>query len=235
MNAYSVKSVKTFRGMEGEGYNATLCRNGVPVALVIDDATGGEIRFEWNDWKAARVDVTVRHYQTGASVVHKGTPEEALFAEYVMSLPMYEFYGKKSYHNFDTAIGEIMNAVLVEKQYTRWCKTKTCFRLKGDKEGAYRTIAALYTAKIKAELEARHGNKLEVILNEKYGAMVGTDDAENARIRKLCKKGIVLRLIGKPAGTYTVIRLPYNPVNVARVKSIYGAQIEAILNERVAA
>jgi hypothetical protein len=44
---YSVRNVKTFTGMEGPGFNATLCRDGKPVAMVIDDASGGCFDFQW--------------------------------------------------------------------------------------------------------------------------------------------------------------------------------------------
>lgn len=47
--AYAVKGVKTFVGMEGHGYNATLYRDGRQVAFVIDDASGGPLQVEWKD------------------------------------------------------------------------------------------------------------------------------------------------------------------------------------------
>lgn len=47
--AYTVKGIKTFVGMEGHGYNATLYRDGKKVAFVIDDASGGPLQVEWTD------------------------------------------------------------------------------------------------------------------------------------------------------------------------------------------
>ena len=41
-----LKSVKTFRGNEGYGLNATLYVDGVKTAFVIDDANGGDIDYE---------------------------------------------------------------------------------------------------------------------------------------------------------------------------------------------
>jgi len=51
---FSLKGFKTFRGMEGQGFNATLMLNKKEVAFVADDATGGEPRIEWKEghWKA---------------------------------------------------------------------------------------------------------------------------------------------------------------------------------------
>ena len=44
---YELKAVKTFRGMEGQGFNANLYRDGKKVALVMDSAHGGCYDYEW--------------------------------------------------------------------------------------------------------------------------------------------------------------------------------------------
>jgi hypothetical protein len=41
-----LKNVKTFRGMEGYGLNATLYVDGIKTAFVIDDANGGPVDYE---------------------------------------------------------------------------------------------------------------------------------------------------------------------------------------------
>lgn len=46
---YSVKNVKTFMGNKGYGFNASLYEDGKRVALVIDDAWGGCLQFQWSD------------------------------------------------------------------------------------------------------------------------------------------------------------------------------------------
>ena len=231
---YQIKAFKSFRGMEGKGYNATLCRDGKPVAFVIDEGNGGEVNFHWEDFKAPRVDVIVRHYQTHAPTQYLGTPEEALFAAYVMALPQYEFYGK-SYHNFDTAMGELVQKVETEKQYIRWCKTSTVFHVKGDKEGEFRTMKMVYSPKAKAVIIAKYGNQIDEILNEKYGVTMDDTAAEELRLRKLCAKGIVVHLKGKPVGSCSLFKLPYNAANKARVMLKFGAEIDEIINERFAA
>jgi hypothetical protein len=50
---FGIKGYKTFRGMEGTGFNATLTLRGEPIALAMDDAHGGELRIEWKEghWK----------------------------------------------------------------------------------------------------------------------------------------------------------------------------------------
>ena len=45
--SYTIKGVKTFRGMEGQGFNATLCRDGKPVAHVDDEGCGGCYNWRW--------------------------------------------------------------------------------------------------------------------------------------------------------------------------------------------
>lgn len=44
--ALQLKAVKTFRGMEGEGFNATLYIDGIKTAFVIDSAQGGCYDYE---------------------------------------------------------------------------------------------------------------------------------------------------------------------------------------------
>ena len=46
-NLYTVKAIKTFVGMEGHGFNADLYLNNNKIAFVYDDASGGEIHFEF--------------------------------------------------------------------------------------------------------------------------------------------------------------------------------------------
>lgn len=48
-HGYAVKGVKTFRGNEGYGFNATLYKDGKAIAFVIDDANGGCYSYEWKD------------------------------------------------------------------------------------------------------------------------------------------------------------------------------------------
>lgn len=51
---FGLRDFKTFRGMEGYGFNATLTLKNKPVAFLIDEGNGGELRIDWNEghWKA---------------------------------------------------------------------------------------------------------------------------------------------------------------------------------------
>lgn len=51
-HGYTVKGVKSFRGNEGYGFNATLYKDGKAIAFVYDDANGGCYSYEWKDESA---------------------------------------------------------------------------------------------------------------------------------------------------------------------------------------
>jgi hypothetical protein len=74
---YSVKSVRTFTGHEGQGFSAVLYRGDVPVADLIDDANGGELSINWRDYAAARVPGTYRTYMN-MELTRMMTSEEAI-------------------------------------------------------------------------------------------------------------------------------------------------------------
>lgn len=72
---YTLIGIKTFIGMEGQGLNAVLCRDGEEVAFVLDEAQGGEMCFDFTNPR-----------QNGKSYEkHKGSAakEEQLFSAFV--------------------------------------------------------------------------------------------------------------------------------------------------------
>lgn len=83
---YTVKGIKTFVGMEGHGYNASLYRDGKLVAFVIDDASGGALQIEWKDVSNVLVEVETKDYKGNPWVV-KMTNEEKALHEHATSLP----------------------------------------------------------------------------------------------------------------------------------------------------
>ena len=137
---YSIKGLKTFQGMEGGGFNVTLCKDGKPIAFVINEGCGGCCLWRWLDRAA-----------------------EAPFKAYVKKeLPGEDFEVEDLY------ISRLIDAVEGEKQIRRWCKKKVVFRLKTDKADTYRTLTAPYSAEAAAFLRKKHGEALEEILNERY-------------------------------------------------------------------
>jgi len=141
-NKYIVKNVKTFIGIEGQGFNASLYRNGKKVAFVIDSANGGNFNFSWEDWKKPKVDINITT-DNGKPHTFKGTPEEKIFYEFIETLPK----EKNSYFpdgmkiNPDIFISELVEKFEEERYIKRNLKTKYLFQI-GNKIGSteYQTI-----------------------------------------------------------------------------------------------
>jgi hypothetical protein len=58
------------------------------------------------------------------------------------------------------------NARRAQAQLNRWCKTKTVYRLKGDKEGSWWSIKTPFSPAVEARLVAKYGDRLETIANK---------------------------------------------------------------------
>lgn len=127
---YTVTKIKTFRGMEGPGFNSVLCRDGTPVAKVDDDASGGPLRFDWLDRKAPAVEITriPSYLPNSAPVTFAVTPEEARLYAHVDTLPPTHYAGMTLAPDPDTFVSTLVNDVVEVKQlkstFTRAFKTK---------------------------------------------------------------------------------------------------------------
>jgi len=159
---YSVKNIKRFRGMEGHGYNATLCRDGKKVAFVMDSGDGGEANFEWNDRTAPKVDITIDYFGDGRTHTYQGTPEEKLFLELANS-QTYTAYGHTGRKD-----GAILIEELIETdKFRKDCKTKTLFRLASDGEDTYQVYKERFDHEVRAWLVRQYGDQLVEIINER--------------------------------------------------------------------
>lgn len=145
MSVYEVKGVKSFVGMEGYGFNATLYKDGKKVAFVIDDANGGCYNFQFESAEL----------------------EKEFFA-YVKTLPALDFQGTKLDMDGDLYVGGLVEQYETQKKLRSWCKKKTVFTLKGDAEGEYRTLANVFGEKIRAYIEKRYANELVEIINLRF-------------------------------------------------------------------
>ena len=151
---YSLRKIKTFAGHEGQGFNAELLSDGKPVALVIDSAQGGEFEYQWYG---------------GGSV------EMLKLREFARAQPSARCGGIELAMDMDLYVGSLLDTHLEDRQKRTWCKTKCVFRLKGDKNGEYRTIPVPmnmrnqdFIAKCISRIKEKYGDNLEEILNEKY-------------------------------------------------------------------
>ncbi len=151
----SLKKLKNWTGREGPGFQYDLYIDGRRAADVLNSADGGPHRFWWDE---------------------KFPEAEKIFAELVKAMPPFPAEGKMPEvpYSDDMLAGALVDQVLNEKQYRRWCKAKVVFRLKGDKEGSWLTIPGSYTTTIRDQLRAQYGAKLEEILNDTYGTLVMT-------------------------------------------------------------
>ena len=150
-HGYSVRNVKTFRGTEGEGFNATLYRDGRRIAFVIDDASGSDIDIQW---------VGVRARET----------EEKLLLKFLKTLPKENWEDREYDVTPDIFLSELVNQALTEKRLRRLFRTETLFRLKGDRtdNDKWRVFRAPFSSTVKAQLLKTYGHDLAHILNEDY-------------------------------------------------------------------
>lgn len=166
--SYEVRNVKGFMGMDVPGYNATLYRDGVKVALVIDEGSGGETQFQWLDWQAPKVEVPWQDYQGKPWSVHC-TPEEAKLYEFIRG----KTWDSKVSGKVQMDIGMFVSGLVDEyenaKRFKRICKDKVLFRVKGDKADEWRTIKAAFSKRVKDYIVSKYGDQLEAIMNESLG------------------------------------------------------------------
>lgn len=161
--SYTVNGVKTFRGHDGQGYNASLLRDGKKVAFITNLADGGEIQIDWLDIKAQRIEVKAVD-AVGGEYTYRVTPEEKLFIDFLEDKTyVCQFTGNVTKHSYDTFIGELVEDFLFKRKMDRLSKKETLFRLKGDPEDQWRTIKRPYDEKVQAWLDKTYGDKLEKV------------------------------------------------------------------------
>lgn len=159
---YTVKGIKTFTGMEGIGYNCGLYKGNKKVAEVTDPATGGPIDFYWTDMgKQPRVSMKQRGFDE-TEFDRPCTPFEKEFLEFIAE------NGDGSWMADEMWISNAVNAALQEKEYKKWCRQGTVFRLRSDKPGTWGVLKQKWTKAVSEALKKRHGDELEEILNERF-------------------------------------------------------------------
>ena len=145
---YTVKNVKDFIGREGHGYECSLYKDGKRIGRVTDTAGGGMVDF----------------------YLDKG--EKEILDTHCKTLPKWgKEYGDSEYDtdcdHFVTSLVSAFEANAHKmKQYRKWCKNQTVFRVVGDKDGEFRTLSQPYTESIKAHLEKKFVGQGLVIVNE---------------------------------------------------------------------
>lgn len=147
---YSVKNVKLFNGLEGQGFNCNLYRDGKKIGLCIDDAGGGPMHsIQWEPTVLGRV-------------------EQGLLDSHIKTLPAEKCYieGKSFEIELDEGIfvSDLIHLNEREKfirKVKRDCQTKTLFRLPNQDKSEYMTVRAEFCPKVKDAIIRRNGEGIE--------------------------------------------------------------------------
>ena len=150
---YTIKGLKSFIGNEGHGYNVSLYRDGKRVAFIIDDASGGEVDFQWLDWK-------------GGHSLEEMTLLK--FLEGKMCPPCFEG-DTESQMDPSGFVASLIDDYEIDKKLRALCKKYTLIRITGDPEDCYRTIKQPFTPNTRAAIimsAARSGKEVIEFINE---------------------------------------------------------------------
>jgi len=138
--ALEVRGVKTFKGMEGGGYNATVYAAGKKVAELIDDATGGPLMVHVVDTLA-------------------GKEFKADLKALCASLPPCMEFGEPLPISIDIYLDELVQFAEIQRKLARVRIKATPFRLVTDAAHiGYRTINTPDVGKARAYLDAKFPN-----------------------------------------------------------------------------
>lgn len=162
---YTVKGITTFNGMEGSGYNASIYRDGVRVAYVIDDASGGPLMIDWLD---KEVECWECLDYKGTPFMYKGTAEEKLMYDYTKSLPAHEcdFLDSDGQPvmmdwTIDLFMDELVNTQITFNKFKKDMKKSVLYRAKN---GDLMKVNAQGNPNLYNNLRVKYG--ATVILNE---------------------------------------------------------------------
>lgn len=141
---YAIKSFKTFRSMEGGGFNATLYRDGNKVALVDDEGNGGPLSFQWVDHAAPAVSRIITHVdKTVPSGQREHTvslsPEAALLHDYTTAMPASKMFGMELPMDSELFIGNLVEDHQASQKIKKLLKTHLVVVAKGQLRSAKRT------------------------------------------------------------------------------------------------
>jgi hypothetical protein len=159
-NPYSVKNVKTFMGREGYGFECSLYKDGKRLGVVTDTCDGGgmlQMCLKDNEERVLEDYCKLLPAETSEFPVTP-PPREG------------EYKGKMESITIDIDpcifVGRLVDKFETTKQYKKWCKKQTVFRVDGDDEGSFRTLDHLFTDRIKDHLVKKYPDCGLYIVNE---------------------------------------------------------------------
>lgn len=177
MATYEIKKFKSFLGREGYGLNATILKDGKPVAFAMDDASGGDMEVDFtNPLQNAK---SFQAHHANAKVEEAAACEWALEwyrtspdAEHARALTKRlneQFPDRASEPNgwacLVSWINHTVDSLQAKKRLDALSKKKTLFRLKSEQyeDGEYRTIKAPYDARVQAFLDQKYPGQVACI------------------------------------------------------------------------
>lgn len=153
----TLRNLKTFNGLEGQGFSATMYVDGVMTAEVIDDANGGcyNIR-ECYDRKAQKIVAGAEARLKQVYAFIKTLPAEDWPEDFGMA------DGSKYEVDLDGYLSKMVEEQETQRRYaamlTRARKANTLFRLKTDTNPLeVRTVKCLDVERVKAMLDKKYG------------------------------------------------------------------------------
>lgn len=150
---YAVKNVKTFQGMEGEGFTASLYLDGKRIGLVRDSAYGGMYEYELtrDDYNALDAHAREVWNPDDHKIIVSGK-EKAL-----------DYYGPDSF------IGVLVDAYLNLRDIKRWCRTMIVCVMPSNEEGEFTTFKAKYSKDMAERIRKRYPDVVEIV-NERFAS-----------------------------------------------------------------
>lgn len=168
----TVKNLRSCEGNEGYAYSATLYLDGKKVGQVRNDGNGGMTFVDF--FKRVR------------GKVERDREAEAKVLAYVAEQPDVDMGPDPKAEDYpnpakrwmmkpdlEWVASQVVEQALEEKEQRGWCRSKVVFRLKGDRDGEWRTIKASWKTQgpqVRAHLAKKYGDKIEEILNERFAA-----------------------------------------------------------------
>jgi hypothetical protein len=172
----TLKGIKSFNGMEGKGFSATLYIDGRKAGEVFDDARGGEFCYQIlrEDHAALLKHAATIPDETNEERVARGLEPLPPHSPDVPELSP----ETKARCNLDSLIARLVDEAEEAKTVKRWCASAVVFTLKGAKAGEYQTIKPrggkkaikdwpAWVAKAIEDVKKKHGDKIETVWNEK--------------------------------------------------------------------
>ena len=143
---YALTRLKTFKGVEGYGLNATITVAGVPLAFVLDDGNGGQLQLDFRNPLGTPASAKA----TQALPQALRTQREAAFYRWcrarVKTLPDYlTTASARDDYAAEVWINDEFDRLKNQQRFDRLAKTKTLFRLVGDSDETWRTLTIPYT------------------------------------------------------------------------------------------